>query len=185
MLLTLLLYDMKRQRFHWMYYNMFGLVILVALRVFTKIDLTIAPFVIAISFQAYLMSESHIRDKRMIEPFLSGPICIYQLLIARTFYFIIIFMLMYLLMACIVFFLNQVFHLKHLVMGMIFSSLGTTLDKKIFIIIILPFIVLAPMFPHLISYITVGTVLLTLSVNLWTFKNIDKEKFLETTLYKS
>lgn len=184
MLLTLLLYDMKRQRFHWMYYNIFGLVILVALSAFTKIDLTIAPFVIAISFQAYLMSESHIRDRRMIEPFLSGPICIYQLLIARTVYFIIIFMLMYLLMACVVFFFDQVFHLKYLVTGMVFSSLGTTLDKKIFIIV-LPFIVLARMFPHLILYIIVGTVLLTLSVNLWTFKNIDKEKFLEITLYKS
>jgi type IV secretory pathway VirB3-like protein len=130
MLLTLLLYDMKRQRFHCIYYSMFGLVILVALSVFTKIDLTIAPFVIAISFQAYLMSESYIRDRRMIEAFLSGPICIYHLLIARTIYFIIIFMLMYLLIACVVFFFDKVFHLKYLVTGMLISSLETTLDKK-------------------------------------------------------
>jgi hypothetical protein len=32
---------------------------------------------------------------------------------------------------------------------------------------------------------TVGTVLLILCFNLWTFKNIEKEKFLEITLYKS
>jgi hypothetical protein len=163
---------------------MFGLVILVALSVFTKIDLTIAPFVIAISFQAYLMSESYIRDRRMIEAFLSGPICIYHLLIARTIYFIIIFMLMYLLIACVVFFFDKVFHLKYLVTGMLISSLETTLDKKIFIII-LPFIVLTCMLPHLILYMTVGTVLLILCFNLWTFKNIEKEKFLEITLYKS
>ena len=184
MIKLLLLNDLSRYKYHLIYYTVIATAILVFVKAVIHLQTGNIVFLLSFAYSLFINIDLELKDKKLLDIYLSTPISLFDVLAAKTLYKSMAFSVIYILLSVINFVLTRTVNFEYFILGILVAVISIDKNQRFGIIIAVLFITLLQIYRDRFLLLTVLALGSIIVLSVLFFRKADKEMYMTKSSYK-